>query len=133
MSNYAKLINGILHYAPYSVGNILGYNLDANKKRLLADGYKPVILLPNKDKFTDCEGDYSFEFIETENSITEHAVYHPFGYEELRQRQYPGVEMLCDALVKINSGDAQLEADGQKQLSAYVQTCLLVKAKYPKK
>ena len=37
-----------------------------------------------------------------------------------------------DALVKINSGNDTLAAEGKEQLSAYVQTCLRVKAEYPK-
>ena len=40
--------------------------------------------------------------------------------------------MLYDALVKINSGNDTLAEEGKEQLSAYVQTCLLVKAEYPK-
>lgn len=40
--------------------------------------------------------------------------------------------MLYDALVKINSDNDTLAAEGKEQLSAYVQTCLRVKAEYPK-
>jgi len=133
MTLYAKLTNGVLHYAPSSTDHILGYNLESNRDMMLSDGYKPVIMLKNKDKFTDCEGYYSFEFIETETAIKEQAVYHPFGYAELRQKAYPEMEMLCDALVKIHSGDETMKAAGEDQLSAYVQTCLQVKSKYPKK
>ena len=66
MNKYAKLVNGVLFYAPSGMNNILGYNLDSNRERLLADGYKPVRTLPNKDRFVDCEGYYSFEYTETE-------------------------------------------------------------------
>ena len=132
MTNYAKLIDGIRRYAPGSTNKTLGYNLESNRAQMLADGYKPVVMLPNKDKFTDCEGFYSFHFIETETAIEERAAYHPYGYEELRRKAYPGIEMLCDALVKINSGDSSLKAAGEEQLAAYVQNCLQVKAKYPK-
>ena len=84
MNKYAKLVNGVLFYAPSGMNNILGYNLDSNRERLLADGYKP------------------------------------------------DPAMLYDALVKINSGNDTLAAEGKEQLSAYVQTCLRVKAEYPK-
>ena len=53
MNKYAKLVNGVLFYAPSGMNNILGYNLDSNRERLLADGYKPVRTLPNKDRFVD--------------------------------------------------------------------------------
>ena len=132
MSNYAKLINGILHYAPCSTKNTLGYNLASNQENMLKDGYKPVIPLPQKDKYTDCEGYYNFYFVETETAIEERAEYHQLGYQELRRQAYPGFEMLCDALVKINSQDERLIPEGEKQLAAYVQTCLQVKSKYPK-
>ena len=132
MNKYAKLVNGVLFYAPSGMNNILGYNLDSNRERLLADGYKPGRTLPNKDRFVDCEGDYSFEYTETETAVEERAVYHPYGYERLRQKAYPDPAMLYDALVKINSGNDTLAAEGKEQLSAYVQTCLRVKAEYPK-
>ena len=122
MNKYAKLVNGVLFYAPSGMNNILGYNLDSNRERLLA----------NKDRFVDCEGYYSFEYTETETAVEERAVYHPYGYERLRQKAYPDPAMLYDALVKINSGNDTLAAEGKEQLSAYVQTCLLVKAEYPK-
>ena len=132
MNKYAKLVNGVLFYAPSGMNNILGYNLDSNWERLLADGYKLVRTLPNKDRFVDCEGYYSFEYTETETAVEERAVYHPYDYEWLRQKAYPDPAMLYDALVKINSGNDTLAAEGKEQLSAYVQTCLLVKAEYPK-
>lgn len=132
MSNYAKLINGVLAYAPYCNGNVLGYNLECNAETLLADGYKPVVQLENKDIYIDCEGYYSFNFIETDTAIEEQAVYHPYGYQQLRKQAYPEASELCDALVKINSGKEDLQSLGQQQLAAYVQTCLQIKAKYPK-
>lgn len=132
MPKYAKLIDGILSYAPDSTDNILGYNLECNAEMLRNDGYKPVVMLENKDIYVDCEGFYSFDFVEKEAAIEEQAVYHPYGYEQLRKQAYPDITEFCDAMVKINSGDEALQSAGQEQLSAYVQTCLQVKTKYPK-
>ncbi len=68
MNKYAKLVNGVLFRAS-GMNNILGYNLDSNRERLLADGCEPVRTLPNKDRFVDCEGYYSFEYTETETAV----------------------------------------------------------------
>lgn len=132
MPNYAKLINGALSFAPASKNNILGYNLETNKAQLLADGYKPVVSLENKEKYTDCEGFYSFHYQETDEAIEEIASYHPYNYAQLRKKAYPDMSDLCDALVKINSNDEELKLKGQEQLNIYVQNCLSVKNKYPK-
>lgn len=132
MSNYAKLVNGALAFAPASKNNTLGYNLETNKAQLLADGYKPVVNLENKEKYMDCEGIYSFHYEETDDAIKEIAVYHPYNYAQLRKKAYPDMSDLCDALVKLNSNDDCLKAEGQDQLDTYVQNCLNVKTKYPK-
>ena len=132
MIKYAKLKDGMLSYAPATKGNILGYNLESNKEQLLVDGYKPVIRLENRGKYTDCEGTYLFHFEEQEDKIVEIATYQPYNYALLRKKSYPDMADLCDALVKINSNNDALKAEGEKQLSAYVQTCLDIKNKYPK-
>lgn len=132
MTRFAKLINGALSFAPATKDNILGYNLDANKERLLADGYKPVEQITNKEKYVDCEGFYFFHFEEFDDKIVEVASYQPHDYAFLRQNAYPNMADLCDALVKINSNDEKLKAEGQTQLNVYVQNCLNVKNKYPK-
>ena len=98
----------------------------------MEDGYKPVEFLKNKEKYSDCEGSYSFYFEEEEDKIIEKASYSPYDYSFLRQKAYPSVADLCDALVKLNSNDENLKAEGQTQLDAYVQNCLGVKQKYPK-
>ena len=129
---YAKYIDGKLSYAPSVKGNILGYNLETNKKMLLKDGYKPLMPLKHKEKYIDCEGQYSFSYRETEKVIEEYASYHPYDYQQLRRQAYPKPEMLFDALVKIHSKDTTMVKAGEQQLEAYVTTCLQVKAKYPK-
>lgn len=50
----------------------------------------------------------------------------------LRSWAYPPIEDFLDAMVKINSGDAMLEAEGRGALATYVAHCLAVKAKYKK-
>ena len=50
----------------------------------------------------------------------------------LRSWAYPPLEDFLDAMVKINSGDAMLEAEGRGALETYVSHCLSVKAKYKK-
>ena len=132
MTLFAKLIDGKLSYAPSSKGNTLGYNLETNQTQLFNDGYKPVIYLENKEKYTDCEGVYSFQFSETEDAIKEIASFQPFNYAQLRKKAYPDMSELCDALVKLHSNDEDLKAEGQNQLDTYVQNCLNIKTKYPK-
>ncbi len=132
MTHFAKLNNGVLNYAPATRGNVLGYNLECNQEQLLKDGYKPVIRLENREKYTDCEGVYSFHFEETNDTIKEVASYQPYPYTQLRRKAYPDMADLCDALVKINSNNEALKSEGENQLKAYVQTCLDIKEKYPK-
>ena len=131
MTSFAKLNDGILSYAPATKDNVLGYNLESNQAQLLKDGYKPVIKLENREKYTDCEGTYLFHFEELEDKIIEVATYQPYSYAFLRRNAYPDMADLCDALVKINSNNDALKAEGEKQLSAYVQTCLDIKNKSP--
>ncbi len=41
---YAKLMDGILEYAPERMGNVIGYNSPNNDAQLRADGYKIVVV-----------------------------------------------------------------------------------------
>jgi hypothetical protein len=50
----------------------------------------------------------------------------------LRSWAYPPLEDFLDAMVKINSGDERLEAEGRGALVIYVTHCIAVKAKYKK-
>lgn len=54
------------------------------------------------------------------------------SYAELRAAEYPPMADYLDAQVKLNSGDAELIAEGQTQLDTYIAACLAVKEKYPK-
>ena len=54
------------------------------------------------------------------------------SYDEQRMAAYPPMADYLDAQVKLNSGNAELIAEGQTQLDAYIAACLAVKEKYPK-
>lgn len=55
------------------------------------------------------------------------------NYAKLREVSYPPVPEYTDAQVKINSGIPELETEGQTQLNNYIQNCLDVKTRFPKK
>lgn len=54
------------------------------------------------------------------------------SYQELRAEAYPDFKEYLDAMVKINSDNEILIAEGQTQLQKYYDDCLVVKNKYPK-
>lgn len=87
---YGKLVDGIIEYAPYHLVkngiDILGYNLESNVEMMLADGYKPVELIEDKSKYSDCEGEYTFEFEEKTDKIIEVAKYHRYSDEVLNEK-----------------------------------------------
>ena len=129
-TKYAKLINGVLEFAPENKNNILNYN--CGPKLLKADGYKPVNFLPDRGSFVSEDGNYSFAYIEQEDCIVETAVFTPYTYAEKRARAYPDFRNLLDAEVKINSGNEELAAEGLEQKQAYINACLAIKAVNPK-
>ena len=54
------------------------------------------------------------------------------NYAKLRQWAYPPMAEYLDAQVKINSGDSDIIAEGQAQLTQYLADCLSVKLRFPK-
>lgn len=52
-------------------------------------------------------------------------IIHTENYAELRRREYPGPEMLADALYWQANGD-------DSKMKAYLAACEAVKMKYPK-
>lgn len=106
MTNYGKLENGQIKYAPnYMEKNgvyTLGYNLPENSKMMLADGYKPVELIADKSKYIDCEGEYTFEFEEQSDKIVEVAKYHRYSddilNEKIRQNRLSAYQKNTDQL-----------------------------------
>lgn len=87
---YGKIVNGVIEYAPnYMEKNgayIFGYNLPENSKMMLADGYKPVELIEDKSKYSDCEGEYTFEFIDKGNKIVEVAKFKKYPDDVLSEK-----------------------------------------------
>lgn len=106
MTNYAKLVNGRLEYAPINLetetGVIFNYGLEVNAHQLLADGYKPVELLADKTIYVDCEGEYTFSFEEQSDKIVEVAKYHRYSdeilNENIRQRRLSAYQNNTDQL-----------------------------------
>lgn len=103
---YGKLINGVIEYAPYHLVkdniDILGYNFESNLNMMLADGYKPVELIEDKSKYSDCEGEYTFEYEEQSDKIVEVAKYHRYSdevlNEKIRQRRLSAYQKNTDQL-----------------------------------
>ena len=69
MTRYAKLIEGILEFAPKNKDSIINYNLDVDM--MIADGYKLFVQaeIPVTNKR------YHIEYVETIDTITETVVY----------------------------------------------------------
>ena len=131
MLRYARFINKYqIAFPPVVKDNISNYHLCEEK--LLADGYKPY----NEGQPMPADGkQYRDVYVETAELIVRswEVIETPEpSYSEKRAAEYPPVEEYLDAMVKINSGDEQLIADGQAQLDSYYQACLAVKARYPK-
>lgn len=131
---YAKLINGVLEYAPNNIikNNIVysNYNCDSNDAMLREDGYKPVILTepPAEMKYPQKQyqdnGDIiSVYYVETYQEPT---------YFEKRAANYPDFREYLDAHVKINSKNEKLIAEGETQLETYYKNCLDVKKRFSK-
>lgn len=87
---YGKLNNGVIEYAPYHLVkdgiDILGYNFNGNIEMMLADGYKPIELIEDKSKYSDCEGEYTFEFEEQLDKIVEVVKYHRYSDEFINEK-----------------------------------------------
>jgi hypothetical protein len=54
------------------------------------------------------------------------------NYVDLRQWAYPPYGEYLDAVVKVNSTEHELQAEGQAQLDKYYADCLAVKDRFPK-
>lgn len=87
---YGKLTNGVIEYAPYHLvkngTDIIGYNFESNIDMMLADGYKPVELIADKSKYSDCEGEYVYEFEEKSDKIVEVAKYNRYSDDILNEK-----------------------------------------------
>lgn len=92
MSMY-KLQNGKLIEPPAVWNGIIGYDKDL--KRLLADGWKPLIV----------SGDGEIiQYIEHKDHIEEHHSKPVYDYRELRRQAYPDLGDMIDAICKAYDG-----------------------------
>lgn len=131
---YAKLINDLLEPAPQTVikNNLVvqNYHLDSNAEMLATDGYKlfedpgiPTDIIRPKKSYLETEDKIIAVYKET---------YTEPDYREKRAGAYPDFREYLDAVVKANSGDKTLAAEGTEQMNTYIQRCLEVKNLYPK-
>lgn len=89
-----KLENGKLITPPTVWKGIIGYN--NNLQRLLADGWKPLVVVGDGPIVKYIEKD---DHIEEEHSIP------PYDYKELRRQAYPDLGDMIDAFCKAYNGD----------------------------
>lgn len=89
-----KLVNGVLQTPPTVWNGVVGYNKDL--ERLIADGWKPLI--------TTGEGE-QFEYIEKKDCIEKHYFVPPYDYRAEREKLYPPLGDVVDALIKAYQGD----------------------------
>lgn len=54
------------------------------------------------------------------------------NYADLRRWAYPPLADWNDVQVKINSGDTDLETEGNAEKATYINDCLAVKQRFPK-
>lgn len=95
-----KLIAGKLVEAPTVYNGIVGYN--KNLERLVADGWKPLIVT----------GEGSIvKYFERKDHIEEEHSNPPYDYRALRAAAYPELGDVIDAICKAYEGDdAELQA-----------------------
>lgn len=125
---YGKIVNGVIEYSPnYMEKNgayIFGYNLPENSKMMLADGYKPVELIEDKSKYSDCEGEYTFEFIDKGNKIVEVAKFKKYPDDVLAQKKRQDRDNKLDFTDKFMVSDypiSELEREDMKVYRQYLR------------
>lgn len=89
-----KLENGKLIEAPAIYNGIVGYNNDLDL--LVADGWKPLVVKG--------EGPI-IEYFERKDHIEEKHSEPPYDYKALREKAYPSVGDMIDAICKAYNGD----------------------------
>lgn len=83
---YGKIVNGEMTFNQESLYiDWMGDDFEVNKSRMQEQGYKPVKELGNKQLYHDCDGEYTFEFVDKGDYIEEVAVYHKYPDEKLNQ------------------------------------------------
>jgi hypothetical protein len=72
------------------------------------------------------------DFIDTANEQLTVDQWKLDNYAKLRKWDYPEYAEYLDAIVKLNSTDLSIRAEGQVQLDKYIADCLNVKIRFPK-
>lgn len=91
-----KLENGRLITPPSVWKGIIGY--DKNLERLVADGWKPLIVT-GEGKIV--------EYFERNDHIEEKHSTPPYDYKELRRQAYPSLGDMIDAICKAYDGEPE--------------------------
>lgn len=91
-----KLVNGQLVTPPAVHKGIIGFNNDLGA--LVADGWKPLV--------EEGEGNL-FEYKETKDCIVKHWFNPPYDYRAEREKLYPPVGDVIDAILKAYQGDTE--------------------------
>jgi len=89
-----KLEHGKLIEAPQVWKGIVGYNNDL--KRLVADGWKPLIVTGEGEEVV---------YVECKDHIEERHSKPAYDYRALRAQSYPAVGDMIDAICKAYAGD----------------------------
>jgi len=84
--------------------------------------YPTVVTIREKEDGSFIATDKDEEVVEIDETIV-NAWVNPNAYKELRIREYPPIEDYLDGIVKADD----------LQVQKYIDDCLAVKAKYPKK
>ncbi len=116
---YGKLKNNIIMYAPKNKGGISNYYID--EKNLKKDGYLPIV--------EEKEPQDDNEYLQVNKIIDDKIVMtwekRELSYQELRERDYPNVGDMIDAICKKLDGNS-LEYDNLQIVRNEIKT------KYPK-
>lgn len=90
-----KLVDGKLVTPPSVWKGIVGYN--NNLERLVADGWKPLLVTGNGENVT---------YVEHADHIEERHSVPPYDYRALRRQAYPEIGDMIDAICKAYDGDS---------------------------
>lgn len=83
---YGKIVDGKIIFSQESVAiDNMGDDFEVNKNKMLEQGYKPIKELENKYLYRDCEGTYTFNFVDKGDYIEEIAVFTKYPEETLNK------------------------------------------------
>lgn len=83
---YGKIVDGKIIFSQESIAiDNMGDDFEVNKNKMLEQGYKPIKELENKYLYRDCEGTYTFNFVDKGDYIEEVAVFTRYPEETLNK------------------------------------------------